>query len=71
MISGGIGLFEPAPSTRNGRQLAGHLPQVDVDHWQRAIMLDILVGPDSGHSQSDDGSAYMPSQMTLRTQDLD
>lgn len=70
VISGGIGLFEPAPSNETGVSLLATLPQVDVDHWQRAIM-DILVGPDGGHSQSDDGSAYMPSQMTLRTQDLE
>ena len=69
VISGGIGINEPAPTPQSGVAASLNLGTVDADAWQ--AVLQRISEPSAGEVSSEAATGYGPSSIALRAQQLD
>ncbi len=69
VINGGIGINEPAPTPQSGVAASLNLGTVNSDAWQ--AVLEKISAPSPGEGNSDTASAYGPTSIALRAQQLE
>ncbi len=70
VLSGGIGINEPAPAPGSGVRVSANLVSLPLDAWEG--IASRLAGPAApGGREAGDVAGYLPTQIALRAQTLD